>query len=221
MATHTNAVVHSGGHSRCCRGSPGGRLAAFPGFRPHPGVSPALPALSLPSPSCPVAPTVAPPSTGGPDLSPLPALATPIVPLPTSDAAPAPCHPPQPLPGRHPGPLPGREDSCRLPAPVSAPGPLPWAPWSRPSGAWHRVSTGHKGARRTSRQAGAKGEAGPASAPSPRCANASSRKLPVVWGSAPTPSHPNTPLYLVRVDRVHHCSFINSSTQEAVNASSK
>ena len=35
------------------------------------------PTPSLPSPSRPVAPTLAPLSTGGPDLSPLPALATP------------------------------------------------------------------------------------------------------------------------------------------------
>lgn len=177
------------------------------------------PTPSLPSPSCPVAPTVAPPSTGGPDLSPLPALAMPIVASANLRCSPRSLSPPT-TPARPPPPAhSGREDSCRLPAPVSAPGTLPGLPEPSIRG----LAQGQHGAQRCQadkQTGGCKGEAGaPPSAPSPRCANASSRKLPVVWGR-PAPSHPNTPLYLVRVDRVH-CSFINGSTQEAVNASSK
>ena len=137
-------------------------------------------------------------------------------PLPTSDAAPAPHHPSEPPPGHHPRPtLAGRTPAVSQP-PSRLLGPC-LGSLSRPSGAWHRVSTGHRGAKQTSRQAGAEGTSGaPPSAPSPRRSNASSRRLPVVWGR-PAPSHPHSPLYPVRVDRAHcrQGNFINSSTQEA------
>ena len=167
--------------SGCCRGSPGGRLAAFPRLSPPPRVSPALPALWLPPWPLPAQVVLTShPSQHWP---------CPLWPLPTSDAAPAPCHPPQPLPGRHPRPtLAGRTPAVSQPL-SQLPGPC-LGSLSRPSGAWHRVSTGHKGARRTSRQAGAKGRLGPRpqlpalSAPTPPAGSC-------LWsGGAPLPPTP-------------------------------
>ena len=151
------------------------------------------PTPSLPSPSRPVTPTLAPPSTGSPDLSPLPALATPTCGLCQPQTQPqlpiTPTTPNQPPPPAHFV----REDPCHLPAPVSAPGTLPGLPEPFIRG----LAQGQHGAQRCQADkytGGCKEGAGaPPSAPSPRWANASSGKLPVVWGR-PTPSHPHTPL---------------------------
>lgn len=190
-----------GSQSGCCRGSPGGRPAASP--RPSlPPLSalPALPALQLLP-----WPLPAQASSGMPNLSPLPALPAPLAAsanLRRSPSSPSPLRTPaRPPPPAHVG----REDPA-VSQPLSRlPGPC-LGSLSRLCGARHRVSTGHRAAKQTSRQAGAEGTPGaPPSAPSLWRSNASSRKLPV------------TPLYPVRVDHAHcrQGSFINSFTQEA------
>lgn len=212
VTVHTAAMIHSRGHSRgAAAGAPEAVRQPLPGRHSHPRVPPALPALQLlPWPSQHRHPQACPTSHPSQHCPPH------LRPLPTSDAAPAPHHPSEPPPGCHPQPtLAGRTPAVSQPL-SRLPGPC-LGSLSRPSRAQHRVSTGHRGAKQTSRQAGAKGTSGaPPSAPSPRCSNTSSRRLPVVWGH-PAPSHLHTPLYPVRVDRAHcrQCSFINSSTQEA------
>lgn len=169
------------------------------------------PTPSLPSPSRPVAPTLAPLSTGGPDLSPLPALATPTCGLCQPQTQPqlqiTPTTPARPPP---PPTLAGRTPAISQPL-LQLPGPC-LGSLSRPSRAWHRVSTGHKGAEQTGRQAGAKRRPGPRpqlpalSTPTPPAGSC-------LWsGGAPLPPTP-TP-HSVRVDRT-------TADSEAVNASSK
>lgn len=136
-----------GSQSGCCRGSPGGRPAASP--RPSlPPLSapPARPALQLlPWPL----PAQAP--SGMPDLSPLPALPPRLAAsanLRRSPSSPSPLRTPaRPPPPAHVG----REDPV-VSQPLSRlPGPC-LGSLSRPCGARHRVSSGHRGAKQTSRR---------------------------------------------------------------------
>lgn len=179
--------------SGCCRGSPGDSLAASPRLSPPPRLSPALPALWLPPwPLSAQAVLISHPSQHWPP--PLVASAN----LRRSPSSPSP--PNNPRPAATP-PQFGRQDPCHLPAPVSAPGTLPGLPEPSIQG----LAQGQHWAQRcrADRQTGGcKEEAGsPPSAPSPRHADASSGKLPVVWGR-PTPSHPHTPL---GEGGSHHC----------------